>query len=452
MVPRDRELETRDTARQLWQNILENLKREIPPRAFRTWLEKTLGISLEDKILLVQVPHPLYLEWLQNHYSEHVRKAARAIDPRLEVKFFTGDLPDAEPAAHRQLVLGSDRRRNGLLLSARFENFVVGPGNQLAYTAAQTVARHPFSQQYNPLVLYGPPGVGKSHLLHAVGNAIQQHYPEARILYVTTEALLNQMFRALDHHRMDEFKRRYRSLDVLLLDDLQFLQNRNVWMLQEELVYTFNALDLEGKRIVVASQKPPKSLRGLDRSLRSRLQAGLVVEIQPPDLETRKKFLLLRARERGMSLKPALATLIAERVPGTFAELEGVINKLQALTVLSGVVLDAQTLDAVLDDWARETELPSPHRVIQVVSQVFRVRQRDLVGKTRRAPVVRARHAAAFLLHEFLELPFKEIGTHLGGRDHSTVIHGYRTARSLLETDETFRKRVEKCRRDLGFL
>ncbi len=449
MAPRDHKLST--DARQLWQEILKHLQREIPAQAFRTWLKKTRGVSLQGHVLRVQVPHPFYLDWLRNHYSDAIHRAARAVAPQLSVEFTTdgANPPDAEP---RQLVLGSDRQRNGLLASARFENFVVGPGNQLAYSAAHAVARHPFNGQYNPLVLYGPPGVGKSHLLHALGNAILQRYPEARVLYVTTEALLNQMFRALDQHRMDEFKRRYRSLDVLLLDDLQFLQHKNVRILQEELVYTFNALYLAGKRIVVATEKAPQRLRGLDRALLSRLRSGLVVEIHPPDLETRRKFLLLRARERGLALKPRIATFIAERISGTFADLEGVVNKLQALTSLSGLSLNQEVLETVLAEWSHAAELPTPGRVLQTVAQVFRVRQRDLVGKPRRAPVVRARHAAAYLLHEFLGLPFKEIGGLLGGRDHSTVIHGYRTARGLLETDETFRKRVEKCRRDLGLL
>ncbi len=456
MTPRENSRTTQQDARLLWQRILERLKKEIPPQAFRTWLNKTQGFHLEGNTLLVLVPHPFYLEWLQNHYHDIIQKAARAEHPRLKVRFDTEERVVAPPSPSEepthQLVLGTERRRNGLLVGARFENFVVGPGNQLAFTAAQAVARKPFGGQYNPLVLYGQPGVGKSHLLHALGNAILQRYPEARVLYVTTETFLHQMFKALDHHRMEDFKRRYRSLDVLLLDDLHFLQNKNMRMLQEELVYTFNALDLAGKRIVVASQKPPQKIRGLDRALLSRLRAGLVVEIHPPDLETRKRFLLQLAREKGLDLSAQLATYIAEHVQGTFADLEGVINKLQAMVTLVHTPLNQSTVQEILSEWAQAAELPSPARVLQTVAQVFRVRQRDLTGKTRRAPVVRARHAAAYLLHEFLELPFKEIGSLLGGRDHSTVIHGYRTALSLLETDDTFRNRVEKCRRDLGLL
>ncbi len=454
MAPRDRGRAVEQDARLLWQNLLDHLRQEVPPQAFRTWLKKTRGLQLEGQTLWVWVPHPFYLDWLQNHYHEAIQRAVQALGVRVQVRFTADPEPqDPSEGLPRQMVLGNGRRSNGLLPGARFENFVVGTGNQLAFSAAQAVARQPFSGQYNPLVLYGPPGVGKSHLLHAIGNAILERYPEARVLYVTTETFLNQMFKALNHQRMEEFKRRYRSMvNVLLLDDLHFLQSKNMRMLQEELVYTFNTLDLAGKRIVVASQKAPQKLRGLDRALLSRLRAGLQVEIQPPDLETRRQYVLFQARQRGLKIPPRLATLIAEEVQGTFPDLEGVLNKIQAMVTLVQVPLTPDTVREILAEWAQSVELPSPARVLQTVAQVFRVRQRDLTGKTRRAPVAQARHAAAYLLHEFLELPFKEIGALLGGRDHSTIIHSYRTARTLVETDEIFRNRVERCRRSLGFL
>ena len=434
----------RSDANTLWQKILKGVQTRVSDRTFRTWFQNTRGLEIQGHRLLVSVPNEFFREWLGEHFSDLIRDVLADLQTPLEVEYVVNGSPTAKRCPRVLTFHPASRIQRRFI----FSNFVVGNHNQLAYSAAIAVARDPLTPLYNPLLFFGRSGLGKSHLLHAIGNYILENFPHLRIFYTPAENLMNELIYALRNDQMADFRRKFRSLDVLLIDDIQFLRNKN--MLQEELVYTLNFLQSMNKRIVLTSDRHPRDIPTLSPSLVSRLQGGLIIEIGPPDLEARIEILRVKAEEVGLRLSRKVLLYIAERVRDNIRELEGCINRLKAAQTLLRKELTFETVREILEEFVRESPPPSPDDVIRMASRVFRVRVRDLVGKRRHAPIVRARHAVAYILHSILGYSLEEVGRHLGKRDHSTILNSVRKAQALLQRQETFREQVGKIQDLLG--
>jgi len=303
-----------------------------------------------------------------------------------------------------------------------FETFVSASSNRLAFAAAQTVAETP-GRSYNPLFIHGASGLGKTHLLHAIGNYVLENYPTHRVLYVTTETFLNDFVEALRRNTTVAFKRHYRECDVLLIDDIQFMQNKEG--LQDELFHTYNDLHGAGKQIVLTSDRAPKSIETLEDRLRSRLLSGLLAEIDPPDVETRLAILRTKAANDRIVLPDDVGEFIATNVRDNIRELEGALTRVNAFATLTNAPISLELTQMVLSDIGAETKLITPDMILDAVAETYGLSVEDLIGPRRARPLVTARHVAMYLMRTLTDYSYPSIGKVFGGRDHSTCISAY---------------------------
>jgi len=318
-----------------------------------------------------------------------------------------------------------------------FESFVVGPSNRLAHAAALAVSDIP-AMAYNPLFLYGGVGLGKTHLLHAIGNSCQRKGLQA--LYVSSEQFTNDLINAIRTHNTEEFRLKYRNKDILLIDDIQFIAGKE--STQEEFFHTFNTLHAANKQIVLSSDRPPKAIPTLEERLRSRFEWGLLADIQPPDLETRIAILQFKAETQPIPISRDLITLIAQRVVSNIRELEGALNKLVAYSTLTREPPSEAQLEATLQDIIAAPKTLTPEEVIRAVAEFYRITEDEITGRRRNKEIVRPRQVAMYLARQETQSSLPEIGTALGGRDHTTVIYGVEKINGQLEQDSTLRREV----------
>jgi chromosomal replication initiator protein len=318
-----------------------------------------------------------------------------------------------------------------------FDSFVVGQSNRLAAAAAQAVAESP-ARAYNPLFLYGGVGLGKTHLLHAVGNASAAS--GLQVLYVSSEEFTNDLINAIRNHTTDAFRDRYRNIDVLLIDDIQFIAGKE--STQEEFFHTFNTLHGQDKQLVISSDRPPKALVTLEERLRSRFEWGLTVDIQPPDFETRLAILRTKAERLGRKVPPSFLETIARRVQSNIRELEGALNRVLAFSDLSGMPLTADLVNSALSDLLPRAASLSSEHIIKAVAKFFGVTEERLLGKQRSRDIALPRQIAMYLIREETGASLPQIGEALGGRDHTTILYGYDKISDQLETDDALRRQV----------
>ena len=315
----------------------------------------------------------------------------------------------------------AERSRDSVKLnpSKTFESFVPASSNRLAHAAALTVAETP-GRSYNPLFIYGPSGLGKTHLLHAIGNWVTQNYPTYRVLYVTTETFMNDFVEAIRTKSNLSFKNRYRECDVLLIDDIQFIQNKE--QLQEELFHTYNDLHAAGKQIVITSDRAPRNIETLEDRLRSRLLSGLSAEIDAPELETRLAILRSKASHARIELPDDVGHFIATNVKDNIRELEGALTRVVAFASLNGEVISLELAQRVLSDISAEPKMITPEMILEAVARHYDLDREELVGPRRARPLVAARHVAMYLIRNLTDYSYPSIGKLFGGRDHSTCI------------------------------
>lgn len=325
-----------------------------------------------------------------------------------------------------------------------FDTFVVGSGNRLAHAAAQAVVERP-ARAYNPLFLYGGVGLGKTHLLHAIGNACQER--GLSVLYVSSEEFTNDLINAIRTHTTPAFREKYRSIDVLLIDDIQFIAGKE--STQEEFFHTFNHLHGQDKQIILSSDRPPKSLVTLEERLRSRFEWGLTADIQPPDLETRLAILRSKAERNGRYVPDEILNMIANRVQSNIRELEGALNRVMAFSELSGMPVTAQMAEMALADFLPPRSDVRPERVLDLVARSFNTSTEKLLGRDRSREIALPRQIAMYLLREEANVSLPQIGQALGGRDHTTVMYAIEKVSDLLERDDRLRRRVVEIRRQL---
>jgi chromosomal replication initiator protein len=425
-----------------WQAARGQLQTEMPKAAFDTWVRNAEYVSYEDGSLVIGVPNAYARDWLQSRLSSTVdRLLAGIMNRSVQVRFVVwhnGNGHKIESERPEPVEEAPNPAYNPSLNSRySFQNFVVGASNRLAHAASMAVAEKP-AQAYNPLFIYGGVGLGKTHLLHAIGN--QCHRRGLQVLYVSSEVFTNDMINAIRTHTTQAFREKYRSSDVLLVDDIQFIAGKE--STQEEFFHTFNTLHGQDKQIVVSSDRPPKALVTLEERLCSRFEWGLAADIQPPDLETRLAILRSRAERTGCNVPGELMELIARRVQSNIRELEGALTRVAAFADLSGLPLTPQLVETALGDMLpRRTNVETPE-VIRKVAETFGVTVEALLGRDRSRQVALPRQVAMYLLREEANVSLPQIGEALGGRDHTTIMYGCEKIAELLEQDDRFRRQV----------
>ncbi len=441
-------------AEQAWQSALGQLQMEMPKASYNTWVRDTRIASYDDGLFTVLVHNAYARDWLESRLSSTVKRLLAGIMNRsVEVAFVfhpndsSGDVSPLPGSVETSPVSDEIQapRPKSASLNPRytFENFVVGPNNRLAHAASQAVAENP-ATAYNPLFLYGGVGLGKTHLLHAIGNYCQEH--GQNVLYVSSEEFTNDMIGAIRSHTTQAFREKYRSADVLLVDDIQFIAGKE--STQEEFFHTFNTLHGQNKQIIVSSDRPPKSLVTLEERLRSRFEWGLTADIQLPDLETRLAILGSKAERLGRTVPAEIMELIARRVQSNIRELEGALNRIVAFADLSGIAMTTQLADVALADLLPQRSDVKPGAVVDVVAKAFNLSVDRLLSPDRSHDVALPRQIAMYLMRE-TNVSLPQIGQALGGRDHTTVMYACEKVADLLERDDRLRTQVGQIRRQL---
>jgi chromosomal replication initiator protein len=438
-------------AKQAWQSVLGQLQMEMPKASFDTWVRDTYPLSYENGTLTIGVPNAYARDWLDSRLASTVsRLLVGVLNANVAVNFVVAqgeevEALEAEPAAPIQNEAGESRPHNSSLNTRyTFDTFVVGSGNRLAHAACQAVAEKP-ARAYNPLFLYGGVGLGKTHLLHAIGNACYAR--GLNVLYVSSEEFTNDLINAIRTHTTQAFREKYRSIDVLLIDDIQFIAGKE--STQEEFFHTFNTLHGQDKQIIVSSDRPPKALVTLEERLRSRFEWGLAADIQPPDLETRLAILRAKAERTGRFIPDEILEMIARRVQSNIRELEGALNRIIAYADLSGQSLTPQLVEAALADLLPQRQNVMPEKVIELVAREWQTTVDALLGRDRSQKVAEPRQVAMYLLRKETDSSLPQIGEVLGGRDHTTVMYAIEKISNEIETKPDLRKRIINIKQQL---
>jgi chromosomal replication initiator protein len=447
-------------AEQAWQAAVGQLQMEMPKAAYDTWVRDADLIAYEDGVFMIGVANAYARDWLESRLTSTLTRMLTGIMNRTcAVRFsvWQGESSGTSPEEFQGLMIdpgemaSSDTlpsRSNGKsqTLNSRytFDNFVVGASNRLAHAASLAVAEQP-AQAYNPLFLYGGVGLGKTHLLHAIGNLCLQHGQQ--ILYVSSEEFTNDLINSIRTHTTQAFRDKYRRVDILLIDDIQFIAGKE--STQEEFFHTFNTLHGQEKQIVVSSDRPPKSLVTLEDRLRSRFEWGLAADIQPPDFETRVAILRSKAGRSGRAVPGDILETIARRVQSNIRELEGALTRIQAFADLSGLPLTPQLVDTALADLLPRRSEVQPEDIIKRVAQNFGIPLERILGRDRSREVALPRQIAMYLMRQEANCSLPQIGEALGGRDHTTVMYGCQKVEDMLERDDRMRRRVIELREQL---
>ena len=453
-------------AKQVWRAALGELQVSLSPANFETWLKETALVAVDDNRFRVAVPNGFAKDWLETRYRPLISQTlARVVGYSVQVDFevsegLTGvltedaqqkaatDIAPAPQVVAQQVRLepgrvgGPDGGSLNLNPRYTFRNFIVGSANRLGHAASLSVAERP-GHAYNPLFLYGGVGLGKTHLMHAIGNQVLARFPRKRVVYATSEKFTNEFITSIQQGKIDDFRNRYRRIDVLLIDDIQFIADKE--RTQEEFFHTFNAIHEDGKQIVLSSDRPPKLITTLEERLRSRFEWGLIADLTAPDLETRIAILRAKAEEQGVHIGSDVLEFIARKVISNIRELEGALNRIVAYANMGGMPITIELAQAVLSNvlYNPKRRLVTPERIVHAVSEYYSVELDALKGQKRDRAIVMPRQIAMYLMRAETDVSLLRIGQELGGRDHSTVLHA--CDKIDKETQEN-----EELRRDLA--
>jgi chromosomal replication initiator protein len=434
----------------LWEKILEEIKGTIDKKIFKGWFENTRELELLEDRLIVEVPNAITGSMIESIYSKQIKNALKKLGYENLRVIFTPKRVEEKTKEEKvkKIIIGKGEIR-GLSSRYRFENFVVGKSNEVAYAASRAVAEN-IGTVYNPLFIYGGTGLGKTHLLHAIGNSLSSKNQNLNIIYTSAENVMNEMVEALSSQKMPEFRKKYRKVDVLLIDDIHFLQGKLT--LQEELFHTFNSLYDSKKQIVITSDRPPWEIRNVEERLVSRFIGGLVVDIKPPDFETRIAILKLKAKEEDIKISDEILNFIASKIKKNVRELESCVRRIKAFINCYKKEVDIETVKEILKDYLDAAKESEPEKIIEIVAEFFNLTKEDILNEKRTKNVALARQIVMYFLRHHLNLPLKQIGKILGGKDHSTVIHGIEKIEELIEKDESFKENVVEIERKLRWI
>jgi len=453
------------TAPELWSRIRESVQASVPEQSYQTWVKPAVAVAFTSNELQLEVPSRFHVEWLEDKFGPVLSASSEAILGKplkitvtcaaagSSASVSSVDLTTltTEDTAHEDIPPPTLDSNTVPLLNGRytFERFVVGADNQLAAAAARAVADRP-AKTYNPLFLYGGVGLGKTHLMHAIGHHMGSENPQGSVCYVSSEQFMNELVASIQQGTTAAFRRQYREMDLLLVDDIHFLEGKE--RTQEEFFHTFNALYDAQRQIVLTSDRPPKDLSGLENRLVSRFEWGLVVDVKPPDYETRMAILQKKAADDGFSLDSEVIEFIAHSCTASVRELEGAVIKLLAYSSLTNQEITPDLARAAfrgaLGQQRERGPILSPERIREIVARRWRVRADALASKRRTKDLTVPRQVAMFLIKEAFDLSLVRIGEFFGGRDHSTVIHSIRKVEEEMERDPVFRELVHAARED----
>ena len=430
----------------LWTRILASVSQNLPAPIVETWIQSCRLVAVEGDRLTIGAPNSFSRDWLVQHYLPALTVAARESvggDPQVSIVVDEESAPNpvvGRPSAASAPVRAGSRTE-GLNPRYTFDSFVVGSSNQFAQAACQAVAELP-SRAYNPLFIYGGVGLGKTHLLHAVGHQAVRLFPGMSVVYLSSERFTNELINAIRYDRTAEFRTRYRTIDLLLIDDIQFISGKE--RTQEEFFHTFNDLYESRKQIILSSDSSPKDIPEIEERLRSRFEWGLIADIQPPDFETRVAILKKKAALERVLLSDDVAYLIASRIRSNIRELEGSLTRMIAFCALTGREMGVDLAQEVLGElWGEEEKVITTEQIQRKVADFFGVTVSDLKAKTRTKTVALPRQIAMFLARQLTHASLAEIGRAFGGKDHTTVLHAVEKIQTLLGEDAKLKKSIE---------
>jgi chromosomal replication initiator protein len=424
----------------IWEAVLSRIETKVNRHSFYTWFKPTAFVSEQGTGIRVRVPNMLFRDWLTKHYSAVLDEALREVErPGSTVEFVTEEVgavtePEA-PVLEASIDPDAETAQPGLAPRYSFDTFIVGPSNQFAHAACRAVAEAP-SRSYNPLFIYGGVGLGKTHLMHAIGHYVQTN-SHLKLTYISSERFMNEMINALRYDRVLDFRERYRSVDVLLVDDVQFMAGKEGT--QTEFFHTFNALYDSQKQIVISSDCPPHEIQSLEERLRSRFEWGLIADIQPPDIETKIAILKKKAETEGVPLPDNVAIYIAGKIKSNIRELEGSLIRLIAYASLTGREISLPLAQDVLRNVLHNDDKAITIEIIQkFVSEYYQLKLGELKSRNNSKSVAMPRQIAMYLCKNLTNASLPEIGKSFGGKHHSTVIHSIRKIEDLRKTDGDF--------------
>jgi len=440
----------------IWEECLNLLSQEIKKQSFHTWLRPTKGVPCEEKVLKVAVPNKFVAEWLDEHYLVPIQEVIEKVTQEsLPLSFlistemgetitrinFENKTKSASGGLKNSKL--NHKKNNQFNPRYTFETFVVGESNHFAHAAALAVAEAPAKTKFNPFYVYGGVGLGKTHLVQAIGQYVKEEYKELNIVYATSEKFTNDFINSITNSTTQEFVNFYRNVDLLLLDDIQFLAGKE--STQVQFFHTFNALYQSGKQIVLTSDRPPKEIKGLEERLLSRMQWGLVTDIQPPDLETRIAILQKKCESDGVTIPGEIAEFIASNITSNIRELEGALIRLLAYSSLNGKELNVELAKGILKDVIKNgSKEIAISDIRKKVAQSFNLSEENLCSKKKTQEIALARQVAMYLSRSLTKASLKTIGLEFGGRDHSTVIHACSLIADNLKKDLEFKLKIDQ--------
>lgn len=435
----------------MWEKTLSDIETKISKPSFETWLKSTKAIALNDDTLFISAPNEFSRDWLESRYATLIEDTLfETTGENMKVKIVTTETDlDSKNSSPKKI----DDKRNytsddspvGNMLNSKyvFDTFVIGTGNRFAHAASLAVAEAP-AKAYNPLFIYGGVGLGKTHLMHAIGHYVLEHNPSAKVLYLSSEKFTNEFINSIRDNKAVDFRNKYRNVDVLLIDDIQFLAGKE--QTQEEFFHTFNALHDESKQIVISSDRPPKEIPTLEDRLRSRFEWGLITDIQPPDLETRIAILRKKAKAENLDIANEVMVYIANQIDTNIRELEGALIRVVAYSSLINRDIDAEMAAEALKDIIPSSK-PKIITILDIqktVGEHYGVKLEDFKAKKRNKSIAFPRQIAMYLSREMTDFSLPKIGEEFGGRDHTTVIHANDKISTMIQNDHAFQETIHE--------
>jgi chromosomal replication initiator protein len=471
---------------EIWRSVLGNIELSISKANFSTWFKNTTILSIENNHVVVGVPNGFAKEWLENKYQSYILQALRKELPEVQSMSCSVYNPQdvqssttntnqkkqdesmqqtqktvQQPTPNKQVIQQNSRPKynptnvpyianNNISLNSRytFDNFIVGEHNELAKAACHAVCEN-LGKIYNPLFIYGKVGLGKTHLLQSIGNHVRSADGAKKIVYTTSERFTAELINSIRSNKADKFKEEYQKIDLLIIDDVQFLAGKE--KTQQEFFHIFNSLYNLNKQIVISSDRPPKSISTLEERLRSRFEGGMIVDVSQPDLETRIAILRIKAMERGFYLSDDVLRFMAENIKNNIRELEGALNRVIAICQLNDKEPTQQMVEQALGEIIKSNKKPCVQNknVLEVIAEFYEVEQEDLIKKGRKKEIVYPRQIAMYLLRKDMNMSYPGIGKYFSGRDHTTALHAYEKINKELETNERLKEEVSFLREKL---
>jgi len=441
---------------ELWDKVLSEAKQKISKPSFETWLKSTKLLAYKGDTVTIAAPNSFGREWLENHYVHLIAAILAELTGKdLHIRFVVQQDPNIEnfdipsPGIPEKNDEQPETSSGMLNLKNTFDTFVIGAGNRFAHAASLAVAEAP-AKAYNPLFIYGGVGLGKTHLMHAIGHYVLEHNPKAKVVYLSSEKFTNEFINSIRDNRAEEFRNKYRNVDVLLIDDIQFLAGKE--STQEEFFHTFNTLHEESKQIIISSDRPPKEIPTLEDRLRSRFEWGLITDIAPPDLETRIAILRKKAKADNLDIPNEVMLYIANQIDSNIRELEGALIRVVAYSSLVNeditAELAAQALKNIIPNATPRTLTILD--IQKAVGEHYHIKLEDFTAKKRTKSIAFPRQVAMYLSREMTDCSLPKIGDEFGGRDHTTVIHAHEKIASLLKDDQGLQQDIKQIKSMLG--